>query len=135
MPVQTYRNFLRYLLWADAISCLACGFLQVALPGFLSLHFGLSQALLTGTGVFLLLYGVAVALLAMRKHVPNAIVALLVAGNIGWGILAVGLLLEGDHRITLLGKSYVVAQAFTVLILAQLQYFCLRNSRATQSAP
>ena len=129
MPVKTYQDFLRYVLWADAISCLVCGILQVALTGPLSSYFGLSENLLMGTGVFLLVYGAVVAFLATRKQVPCAIIGLLIVGNIAWGVLAVATLLGGDARITLLGKGYVTAQALTVLILAQLQYLLIRRAR------
>jgi hypothetical protein len=129
MPVKTYQDFLRYVLWADAISCLVCGILQVALTGPLSSYFGLSENLLMGTGVFLLVYGAVVAFLATRKQVPGAIIGLLIVGNIAWGVLAVATLLGGDARITLLGKGYVTAQALTVLILAQLQYLLIRRAR------
>jgi hypothetical protein len=129
MPVKTYQDFLGYVLWADAISCLVCGILQVALTGPLSSYFGLSENLLMGTGVFLLVYGAVVAFLATRKQVPGAIIGLLIVGNIAWGVLAVATLLGGDARITLLGKGYVTAQALTVLILAQLQYLLIRQAR------
>jgi hypothetical protein len=129
MPVKIYQDFLRYVLWADAISCLVCGILQVALTGPLSSYFGLSENLLMGTGVFLLVYGAVVAFLATRKQVPGAIIGLLIVGNIAWGVLAVATLLGGDARITLLGKGYVTAQALTVLIPAQLQYLLIRQAR------
>jgi hypothetical protein len=129
MPVKTYQNFLRYVLWADAISCLVCGILQVTLAGPLSSYFGLSQDLLMGTGVFLLVYGAVVAFLATRTQVPIAILGLLIVGNIMWGVLAAAILLGGDARITLLGKGYVTAQALTVLILAQMQFFSVRQVR------
>jgi hypothetical protein len=134
MPVKTYQNFLRYVLWADAISCLVCGMLQVALTGPLSLYFGLSLTLLMGTGVFLLLYGAVVAFLATRSRVPGAILWLLIVGNTVWGVLAVAILMGGDERITLFGKGYITAQALTVLILAQLQYFAVRIGKDNQRA-
>ena len=128
MPAKTYQNFLRYVLWADAISCLVCAILQVALAGPLSSYLGLSENLLMGTGIFLLVYGAVVAFLATRTQVPVAILGLLIVGNIMWGVLAVAILLEGDARVTLLGKGYVTAQALTVLILAQLQYLFVRHA-------
>ena len=64
MPVKTSQHFVRYVLWADAISCLACGLLQVTLTSTLNVHLGLSQALLSGTGVFLLLWSAMVAFFA-----------------------------------------------------------------------
>jgi hypothetical protein len=36
----------------------------------------------------------------------------------------------GDVHPTLLGKAYIVVQALTVLILADLQYFAVRRSRS-----
>lgn len=134
MPAKSYRIALRYVLWADAISCLACGILQVTLTSTLNSYFGLSQALLIGTGVFLLLYGAVVAFLATRARVANLIVGLLIVSNIAWGVLAVGILLEGDGQITLLGQSYIVVQTLTVLVLAQLQYSCLRLNKAERLA-
>jgi hypothetical protein len=131
MPVKTHRNFLRYVLWADAISCLVCGVLQVALTGPVSSYFGLSQKLLMGTGVFLLLYGAVVAFLATRTQVPSGIIGLLIVGNVVWGALAVAVLMAGHARIALLGKGYVTAQALTVLILAQLQYLGVRLRPST----
>jgi hypothetical protein len=131
MTLKT-RNFLRYVLWGDSISCLACGILQVTLTGFLSLHFGLSKTLLTGTGAFLLLYGAGVAVLAMRTQIQSALVWLLIIGNVAWGALAIGVLLEADAHLTILGQGYIVVQTLTVLILAQLQYFCVRVGRAEQ---
>ena len=71
--------------------------------------------------------GAVVAFLATRTQVSGAILGLLIVGNIVWGVLAVAILLEGDERITLLGKGYVTAQALTVLILAQLQYLLVRQ--------
>ena len=128
------RNFLRYLLWADAISCLACGLLQLALGDPLSQLFSLPAGLLFDTGVFLLVYGAAVAALAMPARAPGAIVWVLIVGNIGWGVAAVGILVAGDVHPTLLGKAYIVVQALTVLILADLQYFAVRRSRSDRLA-
>jgi hypothetical protein len=121
------NNFLRIVLWADAASCLICGLLQVSFVRPLSQYLGLAAALLAGTGDFLLLYGAAVAFLATRARAPAAIIWLLVVGNIAWGLAAVGILLAGDVQPTLLGKSYILAQALTVLLLARLQYICVRS--------
>jgi len=62
---------------------------------------GLPVGLLAHTGEFFLLYGAAATL---------------------------ALLLVGGLSPTLLGKGYVVVQALTVAVLAELQYFGLRRS-------
>jgi hypothetical protein len=129
------QSFLRYVLWADAISCLACGLLQVAFTGYLSQHLGLPSVLLAGTGDFLLLYGASVAFLATRTQVSGAIIWLLIVGNFSWGLACVGLLLANDVHPTSLGKGYVVVQALTVLILARLQYMSVRSHKVYVEQP
>jgi hypothetical protein len=108
--------------------------LQVTLTGSLGKRFGLPLALLADTGVFLILYGTAVAFLAMRRQVPGAIVWLLIVGNVTWGVASVGVLLWGDVRLTLFGNGYIIMQASTVQMLAALQYFCVRQSNVGQFA-
>lgn len=125
------HNFLHYVLWADAISCLACGALQIIFTRFLSQHLGLPLFLLADTGFFLLVYGIVVAFLALRARVPAALIWPLIVGNVTWGVAAAVTVLEGDMQVTVLGKGYIIAQALTVLILAQLQYLCVRARKAT----
>ena len=132
MPLISSSNFLRYLLWADAISCLACGLLQVALPGSLGKWLGLSPILLADTGTFLLLYGGAVAFLATRTRVSRAIIRLLIAGNVAWGMACMAGVLDVGMEPTVLGKAYLVAQTLTVVVLAELQYLGLRQGTLRQ---
>jgi len=132
MPLISSPRHLRYVLWADAISCLMCGAVQVAFTRSLAHDLGFSPMLLLTTGNFLLLYAAAVAFLATRARAPSAIIGLLIAGNLMWGVAAVALLLSGEFEPTFLGKAYVVAQALTVAVLAELQYyFAFRHGRAS----
>jgi len=133
MPLTSSVNFMRFVLWADAISCLACGLLQVALTTLLSERLGLPATLLAETGIFLLLYGAAVLFLATRIRVPNAIVWLLIAGNMAWAVAFIAILLGGVAKLTLFGKGYVVLQASAVAILAQLQYASLRYDKSSRN--
>jgi hypothetical protein len=121
--------FLRYVLVVDALSCLASGALQVAFTGFLSRLLGLSPSLLAATGDFLLVYGAAVGFLATRTRVPGAIIWLLILGNCAWGVASVCIVLGNDVQPTALGKGYIAVQALTVLILARLQYICVRRDK------
>jgi len=130
MPLTSSSNFLRYVLWADAVSCLACGSLQVVLPGSLGKWFGLSPMLLVDTGAFLLLYGGVVAFLATRTRVSSVIIRLLIVGNIAWGAACVAGILGVGMEPAALGKAYLVVQALTVVVLAELQYFGLRQGRS-----
>ena len=121
-------NFLRNVLRLDALSCVGCGLLQVAFPAQMAQLLHLPQALVAYTGEFLLAYAAAVALVSARSPIPRAAVGLLLAGNLGWALACVLLLLLGQLQPTLLGTTYVVVQAVTVGVLAELQFFGLRRS-------
>lgn len=121
-------NFLRQVLRFDALSCLACGLLQLAFLRDMTQLLGLPAGLLSATGSFLLVFGVAVAWLSTREAIPRAAVWLVVAGNLGWAVACVVLLAGGVVSPTRLGVAYVALQALTVGLLAELQYFGLRRS-------
>ena len=121
-------NFLRNVLRADALSCIACGVSQVAFPAAMARLLNLPEGLLAYTGEFLLVYAAVVAFVSTRNPLPRPIVWVLVAGNIGWALACVLLLASGLMSPSMLGVAYVVVQALTVAVLAELQYFGLRRA-------
>ena len=121
-------NFLRNVLRADALSCIACGVLQVAFPAAMARLLNLPEGLVAYTGEFLLVYAAAVAFVSTRNPLPRPIVWALVAGNIGWALACVLLLVSGRVSPSMPGVAYVVMQALTVAVLAELQYFGLRRT-------
>ena len=133
MSFTSAAGFLRFVLWADAISCLACGLLQVFFTTFLSERLGLPATLLADTGIFVLLCGAVVGLLATRNRTANPIVWLLIAGNLAWAAVCIALLAGGRAELTLYGKAYVVLQASAVALLAQLQYAAARYNKNSSS--
>jgi hypothetical protein len=127
MSIFASPRFLRHVMLADAASCLATGALQVALAGPLAALLGLPSALLLATGSFLLGYAAVAAFVATRTPVPRAAVAVFAVGNLGWALACV-LLLAGDWvQPTGLGTAWVLAQAVTVLVLAELQRLGLKR--------
>ncbi|MBI2770126.1 MAG: hypothetical protein HYX47_10915 [Burkholderiales bacterium] len=128
MSIFASPKFLRNVLFADAASCLATGAAQLLLTGWLAQQLNLPVMLLTGTGVFLLAYAAAVAFIATRDRLPRAIVWLLVIGNLGWAAGCVALLASGFVAPTALGTAWVLAQAATVAVLAELQWTGLRRA-------
>ncbi len=126
-------RFLRRVLWLDALSCAACGLPQLLLNATLAQWLGLPAALLTGTGIFLLVYAAAVAFLATRAVPPRPLVWLLVAGNLIWAVDCVLLLASGWVAPTTLGTAYVLVQAVTVVVMAELQWLGLRGQSRMQS--
>lgn len=128
IPFMSSPNFLRNVLRADALSCVACGVLQVVFTGQMAQLLGLPGALLAYTGGFLLVYAAVVAFVSTRDPLPRALVWVLVAGNLGWAIACALLLVSGRVAPSMLGTAYVVVQALTVAALAELQFFGLRRS-------
>lgn len=126
-------NFLRNVLRADALSCLACGLLQVLVPGTMAQLTGLPPALLAYSGEFLLLYTALVVFLSTRVPLPRPLVWLLLAGNLGWALACLLLLVSGSVTASALGTAYVLVQALTVCVLADLQFFGLRRQRQTSA--
>lgn len=121
-------NFLRNVLRVDALSCIACGALQVAFPAAMARLLNLPEGLIAYTGEFLLVYAAVVAFVSTRNPLPRAIVWALVAGNLGWALACVLLLAGGSVSPSAAGVAYVVMQALTVAVLAELQYFGLRRA-------
>jgi hypothetical protein len=131
MSVFTSPRFLPHVMWADAASCAATGALQVAFTDALAALTGLPAALLMGTGVFLLAYAALAAFMASRSTPPRTLIGLVVAGNFGWAVACIALLVSGMFAVTALGVAWVLAQAVCVVVLAELQWTGLRRTRRT----
>ena len=120
MPSSSTR-YLRIVLAADAASCIASGALQLAATDALAQLFALPRALLLESGLFLVAYGLVVAVVAMRARIPRALVALFALGNLGWAAGCAGLLASGLVQPAAPGVGWVLVQAVTVVVLAVLQ--------------
>ncbi|RZL93638.1 MAG: hypothetical protein EOP82_07045 [Variovorax sp.] len=129
MSVFASSRFLPRVMAADAVSCAATGALQLAFTGALARLTGLPAPLLLGTGVFLLAYAAAAAWMASRAVPPRKLIGLVAVGNFGWAAACVALLAVGGGAITPLGWAWVLAQALTVVVLAELQWMGLRHTR------
>ncbi|RCW68832.1 hypothetical protein [Pseudorhodoferax soli] len=122
-------RFLSRVMWADAASCAATGALQVGFTDALARLTGLPGGLLVGTGLFLLAYAAAAAAMARRATPPRTLIALVAVGNFGWAAACAALLASGVFAVTALGVAWVVAQAVTVVLLAEAQWMGLRATR------
>ena len=121
-------NFLRNVLRVDALSCIACGVLQVAFPAAMARLLNLPEGLVAYTGEFLLVYAAVVAFVSTRNSFPRGVIWVLVAGNVSWALACELLLVSGRVSPSMPGVAYVVMQALTVAVLAELQYFGLRRT-------
>ena len=127
MSIFTSPRFLRTVMLADAASCLATGALQAAFAEPLGNWFGMPPALLAATGWFLLGYAAAAAFVATRQPVPRAPVAVFAVGNLAWAVACLALLAGSWVSPTPLGVAWVLAQALTVVVLAELQRLGLKR--------
>ena len=122
-------RFLSHVMWADAASCAATGALQLAFTAPMARFTGLPAGLLAATGVFLLAYAAAAAWMASRATPPRTLIGLVALGNLGWAAGCALLLAAGPVHATVPGVAWVVAQAVTVVVLAELQWTGLRRTR------
>jgi hypothetical protein len=128
MSIFASPRFLRYVLIADAASCVATGTLQVAFTSALAEALQLPATLLAETGWLLLVYAAVVGSVATRDPIPRALVWVFVAGNFAWAAGCAALLVANPFAPTLLGQAWVIAQAVTVVVLAELQWAGLRRA-------
>ena len=128
----TAPRFLSRVMWVDAASCAATGALQLGFADAMARLTGLPAALLLGTGAFLLVYAALAAAMAARAEPPRLLIGLVVLGNFGWAAACAALLASGLFAVTALGMAWVIAQAVTVVLLAEAQWMGLR---ATRSVP
>lgn len=131
MSISASPRFLRNVLLADAVSCLASGALQVLFTAALRQILNLPAPLLAGTGWFLLAYGAAVGFTATRDTLPRFLVWLFIAGNVAWALACALLLASGWLAPTMPGAAWILAQAAVVAVLAQLQWTGLRRACPT----
>ncbi len=127
MSIFASPRFLRNVLWADAASCFGSGGLQLLGGAALAHLLNLPQALLTATGLFMLVYAAAAAWTATRDSVPRGLVGLFAVGNALWALGCIALLAAGGLQPTAWGTAWVVMQAVTVAVLAELQWTGLRR--------
>jgi len=128
MSLFASPRFLSRVMWADSASCAATGVAQLSFTALLAQETGLPGALLTSTGLFLIAYAVAAAMMASRPRAPRTLIGLVVLGNLAWAVACVGLIVSGDLPLTTLGKLWLGAQAAVVLVLADLQWTGLRRT-------
>lgn len=122
-------RFLSRVMWVDAASCAATGALQLGFTDALARLTGLPGTLLLGTGLFLLAYAAAAAAMARRATPPRTLIGLVAVGNFGWAAACAALLASGLFAVTALGTAWVIAQAVTVVLLAEAQWMGLRATR------
>jgi hypothetical protein len=111
--------FLRRAIQADAIVSGAMALLLSFGAGPLSSLLNLPEALLRETGLFLIGYAALVGWLGSRPSMPQALVAIVIAGNAAWTLGSIALLFSGAVTPNLLGEAFVAVQAIAVGAFAE----------------
>ncbi|GAA3390824.1 hypothetical protein [Cryptosporangium minutisporangium] len=124
-PIATDR-LLRLALRIDGVASGALGVGLLALAGVAEDRLGASTALTVSVGIFLVLFGAALVLLAARPRIPPAAVWVIIIGNLGW--VAESVILAVSDDLTGLGVALTLAQAAAVLVFADLEYAGLRRA-------
>jgi hypothetical protein len=117
--------FLRRALLADAVASAGTGALLTFGAGLLTNLLGLPEMLLREAGIFLLPYAAFVGWLGTRERLPEAVVWLVIVGNVLWTAASVALFIWTAP--TALGYAFVVAQAVVIAVFAELQYMGLKR--------
>ena len=126
--------FLRRAIQADAIISGAMAVLLVSAAGLLAPMLNLPESFLREVGIFLIAYAALVGFLGTREMMPKVAVWLVIIANAIWTIDSIALLFTGWVQPNALGQAFVVAQAVTVAIIAELQYIGLKRSGAVVAA-
>jgi hypothetical protein len=132
MLTTSHPNFLRRVLWADAVASAATGLAMIAGAGALEGLLGLPSVLTREAGIILVPFAALVAMVAMRARISRAAVWMIIAANAAWAIGSFGLV-AGGVATTTLGYAFVIAQASVVAILAELEYAGLGTLSAAQA--
>jgi hypothetical protein len=113
-PSATFRH----ALLADAVVSGGAGLLQVAGGAAVVSLFGLPQALVLGSGLFMLAYAAALVVLTRASVLRRLWVAVIVVGNFAWADACVALWAFDVISPTPLGTAWLLVQAAGVTALA-----------------
>jgi hypothetical protein len=120
--------FLRYVLFADAATCAACGLLLAFGGSFLEGLLGLPSTLMFYAGLSLFPFTAFLIYAATRKSISKTLVWLIVGLNLLWTIDSFLLLATNYVAPTTLGYAFVIFQALGVLMFADLEFIGLRKA-------
>ncbi|HEY7797412.1 MAG TPA: hypothetical protein VIA80_01500 [Hyphomonadaceae bacterium] len=125
------NSYLRKALLADAIVSGLASAGMIAGSGLVAAPFGLPSELLLWAGVACVPFVALIAFVLRGETAPAGVVIAIIATNIAWVIASLFVAFGPVLAPTLIGKVFVVAQAATVALFAELQIIGLRRARAT----
>jgi hypothetical protein len=127
MPLFQVSSFLRFVLFADAATCILTGLLMTVGGGLLVGLTGLPSDLLIYAGIGLLPFAALLIYLGTRRQVSSAAVWAVIVLNVLWTLDSFLLLASGWVTPTTFGYAFVIFQAVGVGVFAALEYIGLRS--------
>lgn len=120
-------SFLRKVLMADGAISAVAGLVMFAGAGALEPLLGVPAGLLRYAGLSLFPWVAYVIFVATRDRLSRGSVWSVIALNAVWVVGSVLLLVDGPVAPTTFGYAFILAQALTVAVLADLEYVGLRR--------
>lgn len=121
-------NFLRYVLFADALTCTACGLLLSVGGSFLQNISGLPVDLMLYAGLSLFPFVAFLVYAATRKSISKTLIWLIVGLNLLWTIDSFLLIFSGYVAPTAFGYVFVIFQAVGVAVFGALEFIGLQKA-------
>lgn len=121
-------KFLRFVLFADAATCIITGLLLTVSGGFLESILNLPANLMFYAGLSLFPFAAFLIYAATRKSVSKTAIWLIIGLNLLWTIDSFLLLVSGWVAPTTFGYAFVIFQAVGVLMFADLEFIGLRKA-------
>jgi Na+/melibiose symporter-like transporter len=120
--MSAHPNFLRRVLWLDAILGAASVPSHLLNTSFMSNLLGLSQPVLVWSGWLLVAFAVFIMLIVTQTTISHSLVKVLIAGNVLWIVGCIELLLVGPGALTILGIAYICVQIVIVGLLTMMEW-------------
>ena len=126
-------NFLRTVLKLDAASCLAIAAIVLPLSTVLEGPLGVDAGALSAAAIPLIPIGLFILWFGTRPSAPPGLIALVIAGNVGWAVASFAAA-GSMPAMTPLGQFVVAGQGLAVLVFATAEWIGLRSSRGLSPA-
>ena len=121
------EGLLRGAFKVDAVASVGSGLAYVVASGPIGDLLGLPSGFLVAVGAFSVLYGAYAWYLGSRPRVSPAMGVRIAAGNIGWAVASVAMVLTGWHDPTTAGTVWILMQAALVAGFADAQILGARR--------
>src|SRR5687768_15732077 len=130
MRLFQVSSFLRFVLFADAVTCILTGLLMTVGGGLLVGLTGLPADLLIYAGIGLFPFAALLIYLGARSEISSTALWAVIVLNVLWTLDSFLLLASGWVNPTTFGYVFVIFQAVGVAGFAALEYIGLRRITA-----